>query len=155
MSSAFSAKLTRPTGTGTWTFALVPKATAAAAGFRARLRVKGTIDGVAFRSALIPRGGGEVFVIVNTETRARIGKTSGDTVRLELQLDARPISVRVPPALQRALRDVPKASAFFQTLTASQRLAYTRWIADAKQSATRDRRVKVALDKLARREKFN
>jgi hypothetical protein len=155
MSASFSAKLTRPRGTGAWTFALVPKNTAAAAGFRARLRVKGTIDGIPFRSALIPRGGGEVFVIVNTETRTLIGKASGDTVQLELELDSRPVAVKIPPALRRALQGDPKASAFFEKLTASQRLAYASWIADAKQHATRDRRVNIALDKLARGEKFN
>jgi hypothetical protein len=155
MPASFSATLIRPGKVGAWTFALVPKDIASKAGFRARLRVKGAIDGHPFRSALMPRGGGEVFVIVNSEMRARIGKTAGDAVRLELELDARPVAVQVPPVLRQALRRSPRATAFFETMTPSQRLAYVRWIADAKQTATRDRRVRIALDKLARREKFN
>lgn len=155
MTASFSSKLMRPGAVGAWTFALVPRAAAAKAGFRARLRVKGTIDGVPFRSSLIPRRGGEVFVIVNKEMRARIGKKEGKTVRLELELDPTPVAVHVLPALRQALDRDPKAKAFFSAFTPSQRLAYVRWIADAKQDATRDRRVTAAVKKLGRGEKFN
>jgi uncharacterized protein YdeI (YjbR/CyaY-like superfamily) len=117
--------------------------------------VKGTIDGVPFRSSLIPRGGGEVFVIVNNDMRARIGKKEGETVRLELELDSSPVVVRVPPALRQALDRHPKAKAVFEAFTPSQRLAYVRWVAEAKQDATRDRRLAAAVEKLGRGERFN
>jgi hypothetical protein len=155
VSVAFSSKLTRPEAVGAWTFALVPQAVAAQAGFRARLRVRGTIDGVPFASSLMPRGGGEVFVVVNSEMRDRIGKIDGDSVRFVLEVDTKPVSVRVPSDLRHALRGKPRARLFFEKLTPSQRLAYIRWIEDAKQDATRDRRVKLALEKLGRQEKFN
>jgi hypothetical protein len=133
----------------------VSKSTAARAGFRARMRVKGTIDGIPFRSSLIPRRGGEVFVVVNSEMRARIGKTEGQTVRLELELDSRSVVFRVPPAFRQALHSDSKANAVFEALTLSQRLAYVRWIAGAKQDATRDRRVVAAIKRLGRGERFN
>jgi hypothetical protein len=155
MTTSFSSKLMRPGAVGAWTFALVPRAAAAKAGFRARMRVKGTIDGVPFRSSLIPRGGGEVFVIVNNDMRGRIGKKEGETVRLELELDSSPVVVQVPPALRQGLDRHPQAKAVFAAFTPSQRLAYVRWIAEAKQDATRDRRVAAAVKKLGRGEKFN
>jgi hypothetical protein len=154
MTTSFTSKLIRPDVVGAWTFAPVPKKAAATAGFRARLRVKGTIDGVPFRSSLMPRGGGELFVVVNSDVRDRIGKSDGAPVRLELELDATPVVVDVPPSLRRALRRDPTARANFAKFTASQQLAYTRWIADAKQDATRDRRVAAALEKIARGEKL-
>jgi hypothetical protein len=155
MAVAFTSKLTRPGVVGAWTFAVVPKATATEAGFRARARVKGTIDGVPFRSSLIPRGPGEVFVVVNNEMRTRIGKSEGATVRFELELDTAPVVVEIPPAFRKALAGDPKAKGVFDGFTTSQRLAYARWIADAKQDATRGRRVRAAIERLRRGEKFN
>jgi hypothetical protein len=152
---AFSSKLIRPGVSGAWTFAPVPKAAAASAGFRARLRVQGTIDGVPFRSSLIPRGRGELFVVVNSDIRDRIGKSEGESVRLELELDSRPVVVDLPPALRHALdRDGP-ANAAFAKFTPSQRTAYARWVSDAKQAATRDRRVAAAVARIRRGEKLN
>jgi len=150
-----SSRLIRPDAVGAWTFAIVPKPVAIKAGFRARLRVKGTIDGVPFRSSLLPRGGGEVFVVVNSELRDRIHKSSGDTVQLELELDSTPVKVSIPPALQRALAHDATAKAVFNGFTPSQRLAYARWVADAKQVVTRDRRVATAIEKLRRGKKLN
>ncbi|MFI5414506.1 MAG: YdeI/OmpD-associated family protein, partial [Candidatus Lutacidiplasmatales archaeon] len=68
---------------------------------------------------------------------------------------ARPVVVDVPPSLRRALDREPSAAANFANFTASQRLAYSRWVADAKQDATRDRRVAAALEKIGRGKKLN
>jgi hypothetical protein len=155
MRSSFSSKLVRPGAVGAWTFAVVPRTTAAKAGFRPRMRVKGTIDGVPFRSSLIPRGGGEVFVVVNNAMRERIGKTAGATVRFELELDSKPVVVRLHPMLRDALDSDPKARSIFDGFTASQRLAYVHWVAEAKQDATRDRRIVAAIGKIRRGEKLN
>jgi hypothetical protein len=155
MKVSFRSKLIRPDVAGAWTFALVPTASAESAGFRARLRVKGTIDGAPFRSSLMPRGRGEVFVVVNAEMRERIGKSPGETVALDLELDVRPVVVKVHPALRRALDLDPKAKEIFDRFTASQRLAYIHWIADAKQESTRDRRVAAATSKIRQGEKLN
>jgi Bacteriocin-protection, YdeI or OmpD-Associated/Domain of unknown function (DUF1905) len=155
MPVSFSSKLIRPEVVGAWTFAMVPKTAAATAGFRPRMRVKGTIDGVPFRSSLIPRGGGEVFVVVNQEMRERIGKTDGQSVQFVLDIDTTPPVVDVHPALKGALDKDAKAKATFERFTVSQRLAYVRWIADAKQDATRERRVALAIEKIRRGEKFN
>jgi len=154
MRVSFSSTLFRPDVTGAWTFALVPRPKAVKAGFRPRMRVQGTIDGVPFRSSLIPRGGGEVFVVVNSDLRERIHKSPGDTVRLELELDSSPVRVPMPLALRQALAHDPIAKATFNKFTPSQRLAYVRWIVAAKQDVTRDRRVASTIEKLRRGEKL-
>ena len=155
MRASFSSKLIRPEVAGAWTFVLVPKPEAVKAGFRARMRVKGTIEGTPFRSSLIPRRGGMVFVVVNSEPRDRIHKSKGDVVRLELELDSSPVKIQVPPALQRAFVRDSRAKSAFDSFTPSQRLAYVRWIGGAKQDATRDRRVATAIERLRRGEKLN
>ncbi len=155
MRVSFSSQLIRPDVAGAWTFVRVPELEAVKAGFRARMRVKGTIEGTPFRSSLIPRGGGEVFVVVNSELRDRIRKSTGDVVRLELELDSNPIGIQVPPVLQRAFARDSRAKAAFNSLTPSQQRAYVRWVAGAKQEATRKRRVATAIERLRRGERLN
>jgi Domain of unknown function (DUF1905)/Bacteriocin-protection, YdeI or OmpD-Associated len=155
MKIVFRSKLIRPEVVGAWTFALVPKPSASQGGFRARMRVKGTIDGVPFRSSLIPRGGGAVFIVVNSELRERIGKNPGATVEIELELDTKPVVVPLHPAFRKALLREPKLKAVFDGLAPSRRLAFVRWISDAKQESTRDRRITTALGMIRRGEKLN
>jgi hypothetical protein len=142
-------RLTRPTGVGTWTFAIVPAAAAREGGFKARMRVVGTIDGAPFRSTLMPRGGGTVFVVVPKALRERIGKSSGEEVALVLSPDVRPIVLAVPPDFQRALGT---DRARFDTLAPSRRKAFLQWVESAKQAETRTRRISKALDMVRRGE---
>jgi len=155
MTVSFSSKLMRPGAVGAWTFALVPRTAAAEARLRARMRVRGTIDGVPFGSSLMPRGGGEIFIVVNGELRERIGKAAGATVRVELEVDLKPEVIPVPPALRRALAQNPKAAAVFQAFAPSRRKAYIQWVAGAKQEPTRERRIARAVKMIGRGEKLN
>jgi hypothetical protein len=128
----------RPPGVGTWTLAPLPMAATRSAGLRARMRVVGTIDGVSFRSSLLPRGGGKLFVVVPGPLRDRIEKAAGDEVVLELRPDARPVVLRVPPDLDRALGSTRSR---FDALAPSHRKAFLAWVAGAKKPETRQRRV--------------
>jgi len=96
-----------------------------------------------------------LFVVVNSELRERIRKTEGDTVRLELELDSTPVAIAIPQVLQRALARDTEAKTNFDRFTPSQRLAYVRWITEAKQVTTRDRRLATTIQKLHRGEKLN
>jgi len=136
--SRFETRLVRPEGIGTWTFAPVPPAVVRTEGLRARLRVVGTIDGSPFRSTLMPRGGGALFIVVPRSVRERIGKEGGQSVRVDLVVDSRPEKVRVPKDLDRALGS---ARSTFDRLTPSHRKAFLQWIDSAKRVETRERRV--------------
>lgn len=153
--SNFRTKLVRPVGTGTWTFAPVPRSISEKAGLRSHQRVKGKIDGVPFTSSLLPRGGGNFFLVVNQELRGVIGKRAGDVVRVTMELDKRRVRIPVPPALKRALSTDGSARAVFEKLAPSHRKAYALWIASAKREPTRDRRVTQALEMLHRGETLN
>src|SRR5713226_4176838 len=52
----FEALLERPRGVGTWTYLALPPGQERVLGTSSRLPVKGTIDGVRFRSSLLPNG---------------------------------------------------------------------------------------------------
>jgi len=58
-------------------------------------------------------------------------------------------AVQVPPALANALRKAPAAKRTFTAMSPSQRREYAEWIAVAKQDATRERRVKTAIEWLS------
>lgn len=143
---SFRTRLVRPPGTGTWTFALVPpSASTALGGLKARMRIRGSVDGVPFTSSLMPRGGGTLFVVVNQELRTKIGKTHGETIQVEMEVDTRPVVISVPQNLKVALAGQPKAMACFEGLAPSHRKAYVRWIEEAKKPETRERRVAKAV----------
>jgi uncharacterized protein YdeI (YjbR/CyaY-like superfamily) len=78
--------------------------------------------------------------------RAGAGVQAGDSVTLELKLDTEPRTVEVPPALAEALDADPEAKATFEGLAFTHRKEFARWIDEAKQEQTRERRVTQALD---------
>ena len=137
---------------GAWTFALIPAAVTRTAGLRPRMRIVGAIDGVPFRSSLIPRGGGTLFVVVPGLLREEIGKTRGQSVEISLSIDPRPQIVRVPADLGRALGADRRR---FDRLAPSHRKAFVIWITEAKQPATRTRRIATAVEMVRRGETRN
>ncbi|MGA8303689.1 MAG: YdeI/OmpD-associated family protein [Thermoplasmata archaeon] len=139
--SGFRTRLVRPPGVGTWTFALIPVSFARRLGLRARMRIAGTIDGAPFRSSLVPRGGGRLFVVVPTALRDRIGKTPGDSVNVSLTPDHRRVVLRLPADFRKTLGP---ARPNFDRLAPSHRKAFLQWIASAKREETRQRRVATA-----------
>lgn len=145
---SFRTKLIRPVGVGTWTFAAIPKEVSAEAGFRPRMRVRGTINGAPIRSSLMPRGGGVLFVVVPQAIREQIQRTDGDPVELRIEIDRAPPKIVVPPALAAALRKDAKAQSAFDGLAPSHRKAYAQWVGSAVQDETRARRVAKALTML-------
>lgn len=65
------------------------------------------------------------------------------------------VARRVPAYFSRALRKNAKALAIFRKLSVSHRNEYVAWIADAKQEATRTRRIATALTWLAQGRNMN
>lgn len=67
---------------------------------------------------------------------------------------ARP-ALEVPPALTAALARNAKARATFESLPPSHRREYIEWISEAKQQATRDRRLATAIEWMAEGKAMN
>ena len=146
---SFSTTLTRPEGVGTWTFAPIPVDIARETGIKARLRVKGTIDGVPFKGTLLPGGSGKHFVVVNKGLREKIGKAAGDVVKVEMDADASKVTVDIPRELAKALSSRPGLKARFDKMAPSHRKAYALWIEGAKTGETRSKRVAKATAMIA------
>jgi hypothetical protein len=60
----FKTKLMCPEEVGTWTFTSISTELANRVQLRARMRIRGTIDGTHLRSSLMPARDGDVFVVV-------------------------------------------------------------------------------------------
>jgi hypothetical protein len=65
-------------------------------GTRARIPVRGTINGFAYRSSIFPMGkGGCHMMLVNREIRDGTGVAVGDTVDVVMERDTAPRTVTV------------------------------------------------------------
>jgi uncharacterized protein YdeI (YjbR/CyaY-like superfamily) len=65
-----------------------------------------------------------------------------------MEVDKGPVVVAVPPALRTALKAEPRAKTRFDRLAPSHKKAYAHWISSAKQTETRERRVRAAVQML-------
>ncbi|MGH3041134.1 MAG: YdeI/OmpD-associated family protein [Gaiellaceae bacterium] len=90
----------------------------------------------------------ERYLPLNRANREAAGASAGETVAVELELDTKPRTVRVPHDLRSALAGDPAAKAAFAELSYSHRKEYVDWIVEAKREDTRRRRVEKTLERL-------
>lgn len=135
-------------GPGGGAFVGLPTAVLAGLGGGTRLRVRGTLNGVAFRSSTMPVGGGAACVGVHKATREAAGAAFGDTVVVEIEIDEAPRQIDLPPPLARALAAEPALQAAFDRLAPSRRRELAGSVAEARRDETRDRRVARIVEQL-------
>jgi hypothetical protein len=118
-------------------------------GSRARVSVRGTLNGFGFRSSIFPNGDGTHHMMVNKSMQAGAEVGPGDVVSVTMQIDVAPREVNVPAELAAALKRSKAAREFFEGLSASCRQEYAAWVGGAKKEQTRTRRAGRALEMLA------
>jgi len=138
----FFTALLEPDGTVLrWVVARVPFDVAKAWPVRKGRRVRGKIEGFAFRTTLFPdsRGSGYV-VLVNRKMQAGANARAGSRVRiwLEPDLDERPILL--PPELARELSADRSLRRWFDALSDSMRREIGKWAAEPKSAESRRKR---------------
>jgi Bacteriocin-protection, YdeI or OmpD-Associated/Domain of unknown function (DUF1905) len=130
-------------------FVVVPEAVAAAAGLRYGARVRGTIDGVAYHSSLM-RYSGVFHMGVHKATLAAAGVAAGDEVAVAIEIDDEPLPTdTVPPDLAKALAKNSAAKAGFMAQSPAHKREHVKYILEAKQAATRERRIAKTITTLA------
>jgi hypothetical protein len=137
----FRAKLTGEGPGGAWVFLKVPLDVQKEFGTRARLAVKGTINGFAYRTSVFPDGKGGHSMMVNKSMQKGAKAAAGETVAVTMAPDTAPRTVKVPKDLKAKLARNRAAAAVFDKLAYSHRKEFVDWIEGAKKPETRSSRV--------------
>jgi Domain of unknown function (DUF1905)/Bacteriocin-protection, YdeI or OmpD-Associated len=122
-------------------------------GTRARVPVRGTINGFPFRSSLMPMGGCHRMV-VNEDIRKGAGVKAGDTVQVVMERDEAPRTVKAPAVLRRELSKNKTAQANWDKLAFTHKKEMARSIEEVKQEETRARRLAKVMDVLKNGKKW-
>jgi hypothetical protein len=109
-------------------------------GTRARIPIRGTINGFAFRSSLMPCGGRHMMPVNKTLCEGA-GVKPGDTVDVVMERDEAERTVEPPPQLKKEFVKNKKALARWETLSFSHKKEMALSIREAKQEETRTRRL--------------
>jgi len=143
----FTATLTPVPGGGN--YVVVPPEAAAAAGLKYGARVRGTLDGVAYRSSLMMYSG--VFHLgVHKATIAAAKVATGTDVAVTLELDDQPLPTdTVPKDLAKAINASAKAKAAWAAQSPSHKREHVKHVIEAKQAETRARRIAKTVATLA------
>jgi hypothetical protein len=138
-----------PMGNEHWSCIKIPFNVEQAFGSRARVAVKGTMNGFPFRSSIFPDGSGSHFMMVNKAMREGANVETGDTVKVTMEPDIKARTITVPKDLKAALSPLPTLNSLFSSLTYSHKKEYVDWITDAKRPETRKARIAKTLKRLA------
>ena len=88
------------------------------------------------------------LVVVNRSVKAATGVDAGDRVRVEMELDTEPRTVRVPAELKAALAADAAVEAAFAALSFTHRREYVEWVEEAKREETRSRRIAATVERV-------
>jgi len=140
-----------PMGDAHWSCIRMPFNVMQEFGSKARVAVRGTVNGFAFRSSIFPDGSGSHFMMLNKAIREGAKVAAGDTVAVAMEPDAKARTITVPKDLRAALSRLPALHSRFSALSYSHKKEYVDWIAGAKRPETRKARIRKALELLATR----
>jgi hypothetical protein len=153
----FDTVLIKPETVGTWTFFIIPFKVEEVFGQKNHVKVKGTINGIEFRSSLTPRGDGNHYMVVSKLLQEMAGITRGDVIHVVMETDTEERLVEVPELIQLVFKENEEAGRTFEKLSYTRRKDYVDLIMDAKKESTREKRIAQMLEeieKLKRKKKY-
>jgi len=113
--------------------------------------VHGWIEGMPFKSTLVPRGGGSYRLHVHSRIWRRLRIDAGAAVEVTLLVDTEPREAVLPPDLAAGLADTPRALVVFQGLTVALRRQIVQYVDQAKQARTREKRILLIIKRMLER----
>jgi len=116
-------------------------------GTKGRVPVKATFDGVDYAGSLMKYGIPQHMLGVFKAIREKIGKQPGDKVEVVVWKDDEERTVVVPAPFEKSMKREGLLP-FFEKLSYTHRKEYCRWIADAKNEETRNKRLEKAIEML-------
>jgi uncharacterized protein YdeI (YjbR/CyaY-like superfamily) len=142
--------LLEPDGTALkWTIARIPFDIAKTWPVRKGRKVRGEIEGFAFRTTLFPRGeGGGDFLLVNKKMLAGAGVRRGEKARIWLEPDLEEREILLPDELKKELNSDRGLRKWFDGLSDSMRREIGKWADEPKSAASRQRRAEKMAERL-------
>jgi len=138
-SKSFASTLERLPGGLGWVIARVPFDVAKTWGTR-RPKVKGEINGFAFRTTLFPARAGGHFVLVNKRMQRGSGAIPGSLAKFRLEPDTEVRTVATPAELKSAMAGDRALLRWYEALNYSTRKWITDWMTEVKSAEARARR---------------
>jgi uncharacterized protein YdeI (YjbR/CyaY-like superfamily) len=132
-----------------WVVARIPFDVAEAWPERNRLRVKGEIEGFAFRTSLFAySGGGGHFLLVNRTMQAGAKARVGSKVRIRLEPDMEERPALIPMELAGAMKGDRSLRRWFDRLSPSMRREIGKWVSEPKSAESRVKRAEKMAERL-------
>jgi hypothetical protein len=148
MAKRFKAVL-QTSGKGAATSITIPFDVPTAFGKRGRVAVRGTINGVAYRSSVFRMGDAPHFMVVNRRMREATGLQAGQTASVVMERDDEARSVEVPADFDAALRANAEALVAWGRLSFTHQREHVEAITEAKRPETRARRIAKSIEQLS------
>jgi uncharacterized protein YdeI (YjbR/CyaY-like superfamily) len=148
VAKTFQARLERIDSPLKWVMIRIPFDAAKIWGKRGQLKVKGEINGFAFRTSLFPTGKGGHMMLVNKRMQRGAKAGPGMAARFRLEPDTEERVVTVPVELRRALAEDRSLRQWFDKLNYSMRKYINEWIAEVKSAEARTRRAEQIAERL-------
>jgi uncharacterized protein YdeI (YjbR/CyaY-like superfamily) len=148
VTKSFHATLERLRSNLGWVIIRIPFNVQKIWGTRGMFRVKGKINGFAFRTSLFPTRKGEHFLLVNKKMQAGAHASEGSTAEFFLEPDTEERVVIVPAEFKRILAEDRSFRRWFDALSYSIRKWISDWIVQPKSTASRVRRAEQVAEQL-------
>jgi len=138
----FTAPLEKMNAQMAFTYVEVPIDVEQEFGTKGRVRVQGTVNGVAVDRALMPQKSGLHIIILGGEIRRAAGiKRVGDLVEVAFWKHPAPDQLDLPEELAETLDFLPEMKAAWDKLTPGMKRSMCHWVGSAKTEHTRAKRV--------------
>jgi hypothetical protein len=131
-----------------WTIARVPFEPAKMWPAMVRLRVRGEVNGFAFRTSLFPDPRGGYFLLVNKTMQKGAGAQLGDVAEFRLEPDMEERAAELPDELAVLLDEVEGLRGWYDELTEYMRREIGKWISGVKSDASRMKRSEQVAERL-------
>jgi uncharacterized protein YdeI (YjbR/CyaY-like superfamily) len=147
-SKRFEARLERLRSRLNWIIIYVPFDAAKVWGLRGQIKVKGEINGSAFRTSLFPTREGRHFLLVNKRMQKEAQAVEGNVARFQMELDTEKRTVSIPEELKRFLKRDRALRGWYDGLNYSTRSDIAKWITEPKGVEARTRRAEQIAERM-------
>ncbi len=131
-----------------WVIIHLPFDAAKVWGSRGQIKVRGEINGFAFRTSLFPTREGRHILLVNKRMQKGARAVEGSVARFQMELDNEKRTVTIPNELKRILSEGRALRRWYDKLNQSTRNDIAKWITEPKNAEARVRRAQQIAERL-------